>query len=208
MNIGVVLNGTVYLQASLKPFELDERKLEEKYGLSVRELDYNSKQDIEVWCDIIHNSYDDCHFTIDSARHFLKEHPVFENTQTFVFQHVNGGYLATVSIGQYKTNPKVGGDFRIGVKNEAQGKGLGRICIVYAFSKLAERGLKIGESAIAFKRKESLYLHYATGFRPQLRNKYLAFKTTSLKRFNIILKFRQYLNYHSFVNSENKKFIK
>lgn len=75
---------------------------------------------------------------------------------------------ATVSIGKYKSNKNVGGDFRIGVKKEAQGKGLGRICILWAFSQLANSGLKIGESAIAFKRKESLYLHYALGFRPQL----------------------------------------
>lgn len=83
-----------------------------------------------------------------------------------------GQAVATVLIGVYKTNPKMGGDFRIGVTEEAQGKGYGRLCILFAFSQLAARGVKFGESAIAFKRKESLYLHYALEFKPQLNTRF------------------------------------
>ena len=92
--IDKVLNGTVFLQASLKAFELDDRIMEEKYGLIVKELDYNNDSDIELWKSLIHTSYDDCHFTTESARNLLCNHPYFDNTQTFVFQQVTNGGAA------------------------------------------------------------------------------------------------------------------
>ncbi len=91
MKLDTIINGTVYLQASLKAFELSDRTLEDKYHISVRELNYEDDRDMEMWCNLIHNSYDDCYFTIDSARMFLKSHSVFENMQTFVYQDINGG---------------------------------------------------------------------------------------------------------------------
>lgn len=44
---------------------------------------------------------------------------------------------AFVSIGLYKANPNIGGDFRIGVTQSSQGKGCGKLCILFAFSQLA-----------------------------------------------------------------------
>lgn len=86
-----IVNGTVYLQASLKAFELNERTLKDKYNQSVRSLDWNNNSDLEIWCDIINNSYDDCCFTILSARKFFTDHQVFDDIQVFVFQDINGG---------------------------------------------------------------------------------------------------------------------
>lgn len=204
-----LLRGNCYLQAPLQAFELDDRILEDKYGLIVRKLDYDNDSDIEIWRSIIHTSYDDCHFTIESARKFLTEHTYMFNTQTFVFQEIGGEAVATVSIGLYKSNPKIGGDFRIGVTKDAQGRGYGRLCILYAFSKLAAMGIKNGESAIGFKRKKSLYLHYSLGFRPQFNNTYLAEKNYRpwLKNLNIILKTRLYLSYRDYLRSERIKYI-
>lgn len=129
-----LIGGNCYLQAPLKAFELDDRIMEEKYGLKVIKLDYGNDADLEIWKSIVHTSYDDCHFTTESARRFLSQHTYLCNTQSFVFQEINGGgIIATVSIGLYKSNPKVGGDFRIGVTKEAQGRGYGRLCILYAF---------------------------------------------------------------------------
>lgn len=215
MNIQQLINGTVYLQAPLKAFELDSRILEEKYNLRVRQLDYNNESDLETWISIIHTSYDDCCFTIDSARDYLVNHPFLDETQTFVFQEVSGnhgrgGEVATVSIGLYKTNPRVGGDFRIGVTRPVQGLGYGRLCILYAFSQLAAMGVKYGESAIAFKRKESLYLHYALGFRPQTNLRFLANQSSNkfLKKRNIILKYRLIKSYKDFQRNERKHYLK
>lgn len=212
MKLQQLTNGTVYLQAPLKAYELDSRIMEDKYGLRVRQLDYNNDNDLKTWMSIIHTSYDDCHFTLDKARDYLSNHEYMSNTQSFVFQEVNGGgrTVATVSIGVYKTNPKIGGDFRIGVTKESQGKGYGRLCILFAFSQLAARGIKFGESAIAFKRKESLYLHYALGFKPQPNTRFLANKTTDskLKNLNFILKYRLRKSYRDYLKKERNQFVK
>jgi GNAT superfamily N-acetyltransferase len=116
--------------------------------------------------------------------------------------------VATVSIGLYKANPKVGGDFRIGVTKAAQGKGYGRLCILFAFSQLASMRIKYGESAISFKRKESLYIHYSLGFRPQTNLGYVANKTAGkkVKNLNFILKFRLWKSYRDYLKKERTNF--
>lgn len=208
--IPTLLRGTVYLQASLKAFELDCRIMEEKYGLRVRLVDYDNDADLETWISIIHTSYDDCHFTVDTARKYLATHRYMNHTKTFLFQEIEGGdVVATVSIGIYKVNPNVGGDFRIGVTKTAQGKGYGRLCILFAFSQLAAMGIKYGESAISFKRKESLHLHYALGFRPQTNLKYVANKTAEkkIKNWNFILKYRLKKSYSDYLRKERNHFI-
>lgn len=91
MRLEQLVSGTVYLQAPLKAYELDSRVLKEKYGLMVRQLDYYNDKDLEIWMDIIHTSYDDCHFTLETARDYLSNHQYMKNTQTFVFQEVNWG---------------------------------------------------------------------------------------------------------------------
>ena len=207
--IPTLLRGTVYLQASLKAFELDSRILEEKYGLRVRQIDYDNDADLETWMDIIHTSYDDCHFTVETARKYLANHRYMNQTKTFLFQEIGGGKIvATVSIGLYKANPKVGGDFRIGVTKAAQGKGYGRLCILFAFSQLAAMGIKYGESAIMFKRKESLYIHYSLGFRPQTNLRYVANKSAGkkVKNLNFILKFRLWKSYRDYLKKERTNF--
>ena len=205
-----IINGTVYLQAPLKAYELDDRILKEKYGILVKKMDYDNDSDIGIWMSIIHASYDDCSFTMQSARDFLKCHPYMINTQSFVFlsMHTNT-VVATVSTGIYKANPSIGGDFRIGVIKGEQNKGYGRLCILYAFSKLASMGIKNGESAIAFKRKESLNLHFSLGFRPQYNARYLAEQHphVRMKNLNIILNVRLYLSYHRFLRREKGKYI-
>lgn len=92
--IETLLNGTVYLQASLKAFEFDNRILEEKYGLRVRQIDYDNDADLESWMSIIHTSYDDCHFTIETAREYLANHRFMGHTKTFLFQEIGGAKLS------------------------------------------------------------------------------------------------------------------
>lgn len=204
-----IFNSTVYLQAPLKAYELDDRIMEEKYGLRVIKLDYNNDKDLEEWIRLIHTSYDDCHFTIESARPYLQNHKYFQDTQSFVFQEIKGGrVVATVSIGLYKSNPKIGGAFRLGVDESCQGCGFGRISLLYGYSKLASTGIKYGESAVMFKRKVSLQLHYSLGFHPQPNTYYLADSTIHpwYKNLNIILKLRLKRSYNSFLKQERKKY--
>lgn len=204
------VRGTVYVQAPLKAFELDENILKNKYGIIARILDPYNDEDIEIWKSIIHTSYDDCHYTSDSARALLTNHPYMKDVQTFLFQDNNGQVVSTVSIGRYRTNPSIGGAFRLGVTKNAQNKGYGKLCLLFAFSKLSSLGVKNGESAISFKRKESQYLHYALGFRPRYNLKYVAAQKSQLrmKNFNLLLKFRLYESYRSFLKREKIKYIK
>ena len=67
--------GTVYLQAPLKAYELNEDILRDKYGINVSQIDCQNDNDIEVWKSIIHTSYDDSHYTTESARELLTNHP-------------------------------------------------------------------------------------------------------------------------------------
>lgn len=117
--------------------------------------------------------------------------------------------MATVSIGLYNANPKIGGDFRLGVTKTVQGKGYGRLCILFAYSQLAAMGIKYGESAIMFKRKESLHLHYALGFKPQTNLKYVSNQTfgKKMKNFNFILKYRLWKSYRDYLRKERLNFI-
>lgn len=96
--IYTLFNGTVYLQAPLKAYELDNRIMEEKYGLRVRLVDYDSNADLEKWMKIIHTSYDDCHFTVESAREYLADHRFMNHTRTFLFQEIGGGQKCCNSI--------------------------------------------------------------------------------------------------------------
>lgn len=85
MKLQQLTNGTVYFQAPLKAYELDSRIIEEKYGLRVRQLDYYNDADLETWMSIIHTSYDDCHFTLDTASNYLLCHQYMNDMQLFVF---------------------------------------------------------------------------------------------------------------------------
>ena len=205
-----LFNGTVFLQAPLKAYELDDRIMKEKYGLTIRELDYNDDAAIELWKSIIHTSYDDCHYTTVSAKNFFLHHPYFTNTKTYLFERTEDHKtVATVSIGIYKKNIKMGGAFKFAVTNSAQGKGYGKLCLLFALSQLAAMGIKYGESAIMFKRKESLYIHYSLGFHPQTNMRFLANKHKSgwLKNLNFILKYRLKKSYRDYLRKERNHFI-
>lgn len=200
---------TIRVQANLSAFELSTDDLLNKYGISVQILDINNDDHVATWCDIINHSYSEFNYNIDSARLFLNDDKYYSNRVTYIYIY-NGEYCATVSVGTYKRNPKVGGAFKFGVKKECQGRGLGGIAILYAFSRLKERGLEIGESSILITRKTSLYLHFKLGFRPQYNPKYFALPASSDFFYRIIkviplLKLK--LEYRKFINAEKRKFI-
>ena len=59
-----IINGLVYLQAPLKAFELTDDILMNKYRILSKEIDVNNEEDLQIWVDIINNSYDDCVYNI------------------------------------------------------------------------------------------------------------------------------------------------
>lgn len=95
----------------------------------------------------------------------------------------------------------------MGVKKESQGRGLGRLIVLYAFSRLKERGIDIGESSIMIKRSTSLYLHFKLGFRPQFNPKYFALPASS-KLYPIVKAIpllKLWIAYKRFIDRENRK---
>ena len=193
----------VYLQRYICCFKLTEDIVHKTYGLDVKYLDYDSDSDLQQWCDVINNSYDDCFYDIPKARKFLKKHPIFENGRTALFIK-DSIPCATVSYGGFKANPNVGGDYRIGVRNEYQGNGLGTMCVEFAYSRLAEQGYRLGESIITIKRSRSILLHFSLGFEPQFDMRYVTYKD-NLKNINFIQKIRliillrKYYNQHKLI---------
>lgn len=121
----------------------------------------------------------------------------------------NGGYFATISIAQYTASPKVGGDFKIGVKHQYQGKGLGRLVILYGFSRLRDLGIKVAESSILITRKTSLHIHFSLGFKPQYNQKYFALPTSNklymVAKVIPLIKLRN--SYKNYIKSEQQKYI-
>lgn len=191
----------VCLQRFLDGFSLSDDTVLKKYGLRVKYIDYDSDSDLQQWCDIINNSYDDCFYDISKASKFLKDPLFFEKGQSVLFMK-DATPLATVSFGRYKSNPKVGGDYRIGVRNQYKGNGLGRLCVEYAFSRLSEQGFRLGETMITIKRIPSLLLHFSLGFEPQYDMRY---GTVRNQRYNFIQRKRlTYLLYKYHKQYKNK----
>lgn len=196
----------VYLQRYICGFSLTDSFVHDRYFLTIKNVDYDSDQDLQNWCDVINNSYDDCYYDIPKARKFLKDHPIFENGNTVLFLK-NKIPCATVSWGTYRENSNVGGDYRIGVHNNYKGNGLGRMCVEYAFSRLAEQGIRLGESIITIKRVPSLLLHFSLGFEPRYDMRNVTFKK-NLKNRGFVQQIRlTYLlyKYHNIYKNKLKK---
>lgn len=82
-------NKVLYLRTKLNKYFLSEDNLKKLYGLSVRKIDYENTNDLEVWCNTINNSYDDCSFTVLKAKDYLLNHLFLSDKQSFIFE--NGG---------------------------------------------------------------------------------------------------------------------
>ena len=199
----------------MQPFDFKQILLrlnypQKLYLKGIEILDLDNDVQVSAWCDIINNSYTEFNYNIESAKSFLKDDTYYKNSTTYLFSDCcsGGGYCATISIAQYVHTPKVGGDFKIGVKKDFQGRGLGRLVILYGFSRLKERGIEVGESSIQIKRDTSLYLHFKLGFRPQYNPKYFALPATSrlypIIKLLPLLKLRR--SYKKFIDAENRKF--
>lgn len=80
-----ITNKVVYLQRQICGFYISDGIVSEKYGLTVKLIDYNSESDLREWCDVMNNSYDDCFFDETKAKQFLIHHPLFQANKTVLF---------------------------------------------------------------------------------------------------------------------------
>lgn len=131
----------------------------------VREIDISNEKDVNDWLNIINDGYDEDDYDLnDAIKHF--HHHLFLNILATYFIMDEEKPIATISIGQYKSDKDVGGDARISVIKEYQGKGLGKYIILYGYNKLKEKGIIVGETMISIKRKPSIFAHFSCGFVP------------------------------------------
>lgn len=183
-------NKVLYLRTKLNKYFLSEDNLNELYGLSVRKIDYGNTNDLEVWCNIINNSYDDCSFTVLKAKDYLLNHLYLFNNQSFVFES-GGRVVASISLGFYKQNPEWSGLFRIAVMKDFQGMHYGCAIVLFALSYLQSMGVKYCEDIVSSKREPSLNMHLNIGFEPLLNVKN-AIYTANQKNVNFIQSVKLY----------------
>lgn len=182
----------VHLQADLELIPLPK----DIFPLYVKELDVNNESDLKKWSEIVTDAYGDAVYDISSAKQHIHNHLFLKITNVY-FVMDGAEPVATISIGRYKNNPEVGGDARIAVSKNYQGRGLGKFVIAYGYTKLREQGVRLGESIISVPRKQSILLHYQCGFFPQYNKKY--FQYSVQKRYWFV---------HYRVNKELKKLYK
>ncbi len=168
-----------HLQADLSLIPKPENIL----PLYVREMDTSSETDLRHWASIVTEAYDDKIYDSNDARRHFEDH-LFLNISNVYFVMDENEPVGTISIGTYKTNNKIGGDARIAIRKEYQGRGLGKFVIAYGYSELFKQGIKYGESVISIPRSKSILLHFQCGFFPQLQKRHFIF--SSQKRYWII----------------------
>ena len=134
-------NKVLYLRTKLNKYFLSEDNLKKLYGLSVRKIDYENTNDLEVWCNTINNSYDDCSFTVLKAKDYLLNHLFLSDKQSFIFENGGGQVVASISFGFYKYNPEWSGLFRIAVMKDFQGMHYGYAIVLFALSYLQSIGV-------------------------------------------------------------------
>lgn len=89
----------VYLQRYIYDFHLSDQVVKDDYGLTVKVIDYDSDEDLQQWCDVINNSYDDCFFDILKARVFFQKHIILTIARLSFFKR--NLFLVQLLVGEY-----------------------------------------------------------------------------------------------------------
>ena len=196
-------NKVLYLRTKLNKYFLSADNLKKIYGLSVRQIDYENATDLEIWCNTINNSYEDCSFTVLKAKDYLLNHLFLSENQTFIFVNGGGEIVASISLGIYKNNPKWSGLFRIAVRKDFQGMHYGYAIVLFALSYLQSMGVKYCEDIVSSKRIPSLNMHLNIGFEPLLNVKN-AIYTANQKNVNFIQSVRLFYR----LKNAHKKYLR
>ena len=194
----------IFLQLDLShlPSEIDT------YPYTIKEIDLNSNEDIELWLDVVNNSYDDIKYNFSEAKEHLSKHHFLKFNKIFLLKEGKIP-IATYGIGTYKNNPSIGGSNRLAVRKEYQGKGIGRLIFLYGLNKFKEIDIKYVEHIISIPRTASILLHFKCGFIPQYNRKYVQYKKQ--KRFFVIrllVNYKLKKIYKKYIDSLGSDFLK
>lgn len=156
--------------------------------LTIRKIDPQNSYQVNEWLQVVNDAYNEYPYNIESARNLLTQHHFIDNVETYLVYDSEIA-VAGISLGVYREMPSVGGVFRIAVKKSHQGLKLGRFVILYAYHKLHENGIEIGESVISSYRQKSILVHLSCGFRPQTDISKIAHKTVNFNK-NFVQRYR------------------
>lgn len=148
----------------------DLPELEIPPGLAFRRADLDEPTDQAHWIDLVNSAYPDGRENKETAHGLRHGHTFLAEVETF-FLCDQDNTIGTVSIGVFRNDPTFGGDARIAVDPTVQGRGLGRLLIVFALHQLKAKGLHHAEAVITLMRETSIRMHFKLGFRiPESRS--------------------------------------
>ena len=157
-------------------------RLPDPAPFTVRTMDLADPQQIQDWMEIIADAYGEAFADPQAAVSAMKEH-LFLNVFETVFLCDADRPIGAVSIGTYKEKPHVGGLCRLAVREEYQGRSLGKFMRLLGYHTLYDRGIRYGEGIISAKRDKSIMMIYFCGFKPQHNMKYVSY-TGHLENIN------------------------
>lgn len=155
-------NAIVHLQADLDLV----RQPADVSPLYVREMNPSDIADLTVWAELklINGAYQESpSWDVNTAKKHIENHLFLNISKTYFL--IDGNIpVAAISIGVYRTNPQIGGQARIAVRGDIQGKGLGKFIISYGCQQLKAQGLQLCENIVSIKRERSIRTHFRCGF--------------------------------------------
>jgi len=132
-------------------------------GLMFRQADLEEPTDQAHWIGLVNSAYPDGRENKDSAQRLRHGHAFLAEVETF-FLCDGERPIGTVSIGVFRTYPNFGGDARIAVDPTEQGRGLGRLLILFALHQMSAKGQHHAEAVITLMRETSIRMHFKFGF--------------------------------------------
>lgn len=139
---------------------------------SIKLLDKSNALDVNKWIDLINDAYSEHpQFNYASAKKHFTNHIFLDITEVFCVMDGEDS-IASISVGKYRENPKIGGLARIAVKRNYQGQGIGKFIISYGCEYLKELGFGYCEDVISIQRKKSIFTHFKCGFIPLVNSKF------------------------------------
>lgn len=174
---GNFVNAEVHVQADLNEII----PLPDILPLYTKKIDLNDSEQVNAWVEVVNEAYADANYDFESAQKLLTRHHFLVDTETFLIFDKNK-VIATVSCGIYPDFPDVGGVFRLAVRKDYQGRGVGKYIILYGYHHLKNIGIKKGESVISAHRTVSIITHIKCGLKPQYDPKKVYHKRSYFNR--------------------------
>ncbi len=136
-------------------------------SVQIDAINMNDENNIKIWLEIQNDAFKR-NWGIKECKQFLLKNPNIFVLNTY-FLKIENEIVGIVSNGFFRKNKDIGTVHYLGLKNKAQGKGLGKYLLLYSYNELKKNGYKICEMETTFDRKRSLLIHLGLGFKPKFK---------------------------------------